>query len=79
MRIARWTRQHTVGEGFVIDDRVVPFGDGATVADMLAAGLDAERHLHFQARLARNTQFHQGLAVAVSAIQGAIVVRCIEV
>ena len=41
MRIARWTRQHTVGEGFVIDDRVVPFGDGATVADMLAAGLDA--------------------------------------
>lgn len=41
MRIARWTHQHTVGEGFVIDDRVVPFGDGATVADMLAAGLDA--------------------------------------
>jgi 2-keto-4-pentenoate hydratase/2-oxohepta-3-ene-1,7-dioic acid hydratase in catechol pathway len=41
MRIARWTHQHTVGEGFVIDDRVVPFADGATVADLLAAGLDA--------------------------------------
>ena len=41
MRIARWTHQHTVGEGFVIDDRVVAFGDGATVADVLAAGLDA--------------------------------------
>ena len=29
------------GEGFVIDDRVVPFADGLTVADVLARGLDA--------------------------------------
>ena len=39
MRIARWNHQGTTEEGFVIDDRVVPFADGATVADVLRAGL----------------------------------------
>ncbi|MGO2111531.1 MAG: fumarylacetoacetate hydrolase family protein [Pseudoclavibacter sp.] len=33
-------------EGFVIDGAVVPFPDGATVADVLAAGLDGARDLH---------------------------------
>ncbi|WP_109210336.1 MULTISPECIES: fumarylacetoacetate hydrolase family protein [Microbacterium] len=48
MRIARWTAGASVGsavpepvEGFVVDDRVVPFRDGQTVADILAGGLDA--------------------------------------
>ncbi|KRE25767.1 fumarylacetoacetate hydrolase family protein [Agromyces sp. Soil535] len=39
MRIARWTHQGTVAEGFVIGDGVVPFPRGLTVADALAAGL----------------------------------------
>ena len=59
MRIARW--QSTVAgrespvverveasidrEGFVIDDRVVPFPDGLTVAEVLARGLDAAHAL----------------------------------
>lgn len=43
MRIARWSHETTVGEGFVIDDRVVAFPDGSTVADILAGGLDAAR------------------------------------
>ena len=41
MRIARWTKNGEVGEGFVIDERVVSFPDGQTVADILAGGLDA--------------------------------------
>lgn len=41
MRIARWSHENTVGEGFVIDDRVVAFPEGATVADILAGGRDA--------------------------------------
>ncbi|MFK4835792.1 fumarylacetoacetate hydrolase family protein, partial [Microbacterium sp. ZW T2_14] len=41
MRIARWSHENTVGEGFVIDDRVVAFPDGSTVADILAGGRDA--------------------------------------
>ncbi|MCR2800933.1 fumarylacetoacetate hydrolase family protein [Microbacterium sp. zg-Y818] len=40
MRIARWTHEETVGEGFVVDDRVVPFPDGLTVAHALARGID---------------------------------------
>jgi 2-keto-4-pentenoate hydratase/2-oxohepta-3-ene-1,7-dioic acid hydratase in catechol pathway len=39
MRIARWTHDHVVGEGFVIGDAVVPFPRGLTVADVVAAGL----------------------------------------
>jgi 2-keto-4-pentenoate hydratase/2-oxohepta-3-ene-1,7-dioic acid hydratase in catechol pathway len=39
MRIARWTQQGMVGEGFVIGDGVVPFPRGLKVADVLAAGL----------------------------------------
>ena len=38
-------RRRAIGEGFVIDDRVVPFPDGLTVADVLAAGLDAAHEL----------------------------------
>jgi len=41
MRIARWTHDGGVGEGFVIGDGVVPFPRGLTVADVLAAGLAA--------------------------------------
>lgn len=44
MKIARWTTgAGTIGEGFVIDDQVVPFGQGRTVADILAGGLSAAR------------------------------------
>jgi 2-keto-4-pentenoate hydratase/2-oxohepta-3-ene-1,7-dioic acid hydratase in catechol pathway len=43
MRIARWSHETTVGEGFVVDDRVVAFPDGLTVADILAGGVDAAR------------------------------------
>jgi 2-keto-4-pentenoate hydratase/2-oxohepta-3-ene-1,7-dioic acid hydratase in catechol pathway len=49
MRIARWAEPHgAVGEGFIIDDRVVPFPGGLTVADVLAQGLDAARELRAQ-------------------------------
>ncbi|MDF2575049.1 MAG: hydroxylase, partial [Agromyces sp.] len=41
MRIARWSHDGTVGEGFVVDDRVVAFRDGLTVAEILAGGADA--------------------------------------
>ena len=41
MRIARWTDGAGIGEGFVVGDRVVPFSDGQTVADILAGGVDA--------------------------------------
>jgi 2-keto-4-pentenoate hydratase/2-oxohepta-3-ene-1,7-dioic acid hydratase in catechol pathway len=41
VRIARWRGVYGVGEGFVVDERVVPFADGLTVADVLARGLDA--------------------------------------
>ncbi|BDV31958.1 fumarylacetoacetate hydrolase family protein [Microbacterium terricola] len=35
MRIARWVG----GEGFIVDDHVVPFADGLTVAELLSIGL----------------------------------------
>ena len=41
MRIARWRDGADICEGFVVTDRVVPFPDGLTVADVLAAGLAA--------------------------------------
>ncbi|WP_105034574.1 fumarylacetoacetate hydrolase family protein [Cryobacterium aureum] len=40
MRIARWRNGATTGEGFVVEDRVVPFPDGLTVAGMLSRGRD---------------------------------------
>ncbi|HKP07803.1 MAG TPA: fumarylacetoacetate hydrolase family protein [Microbacterium sp.] len=41
MRLARWRdADGVVGEGFLIDDRAVPFPDGLTVADVLAGGLE---------------------------------------
>ena len=46
MRIARWTHGDTRGEGFVVDDAVVPFPDGATVREVLTAGLPAATELH---------------------------------
>ncbi|HET6301991.1 fumarylacetoacetate hydrolase family protein [Microbacterium sp.] len=49
MRIARWTDPSSggaVAEGFIIDDRVVPFPDGLTVADALARGLAETTALH---------------------------------
>jgi 2-keto-4-pentenoate hydratase/2-oxohepta-3-ene-1,7-dioic acid hydratase in catechol pathway len=45
MRIARWRDGADTGEGFVIDDRVVPFPDSLTVAEVLAQGLDAAHAL----------------------------------
>ena len=45
MRIARWRNGAETGEGFVVDDRVVPFPDGLTVAEVLAQGLDAAHNL----------------------------------
>jgi 2-keto-4-pentenoate hydratase/2-oxohepta-3-ene-1,7-dioic acid hydratase in catechol pathway len=41
MRIARWLAGGAIEEGFVVDDQVVPFPGGLTVADVLAEGLDA--------------------------------------
>ncbi|WP_158866944.1 fumarylacetoacetate hydrolase family protein [Leifsonia sp. AG29] len=49
MRLARWTHDGATREGFVIDDRVVPFPDGVTTASVLAGGLDAARVLHERA------------------------------
>lgn len=49
MRIARWTSAGTIGEGFVVGDRVVPFPDGLTVADVLARGLAEARALYDRA------------------------------
>ena len=46
MKIARWTQDGVIGEGFVIAGRVVPFPDGLSVADILSAGLDAARDAH---------------------------------
>jgi 2-keto-4-pentenoate hydratase/2-oxohepta-3-ene-1,7-dioic acid hydratase in catechol pathway len=46
MRIARWLAGGERGEGFVIDDEVVPFPDGVTVADVLARGLDTAHELY---------------------------------
>jgi 2-keto-4-pentenoate hydratase/2-oxohepta-3-ene-1,7-dioic acid hydratase in catechol pathway len=39
VRIARWTHEGLVGEGFVVGADAVPFPRGLTVADVLAAGL----------------------------------------
>jgi 2-keto-4-pentenoate hydratase/2-oxohepta-3-ene-1,7-dioic acid hydratase in catechol pathway len=42
VKIARWEGgAGVIGEGFVVDDRVIAFPDGQTVADILAAGSDA--------------------------------------
>ncbi|MDF2492744.1 MAG: hydroxylase, partial [Microbacterium sp.] len=49
MKIARWTHEGTVGEGFVVEGRVVPFPDGGSVASTLAAGLVAARDAHARA------------------------------
>lgn len=38
MRIARWRGGSSIGEGFVVDNRVVPFPDSITVADVLRGG-----------------------------------------
>ena len=46
MRIARWSADGTVAEGFAIGDRVVAFPDSLTVNDVLARGL-TEAHALF--------------------------------
>lgn len=48
MKIARWSGPDGPGEGFVITDRVVPFPDDITVADVLLRGLTATRALYEQ-------------------------------
>jgi len=46
VRLARWVgASGTVGEGFVVGDRVVPFPGGATVATVLEGGLGSARSL----------------------------------
>jgi 2-keto-4-pentenoate hydratase/2-oxohepta-3-ene-1,7-dioic acid hydratase in catechol pathway len=50
MRIARWLTEGAIAEGFVIDDRVVPFPDGLTVADALERGLAQTGTLFEQVR-----------------------------
>lgn len=46
MRLARWVgASGTVGEGFVVGDRVVPFPGGETVATVLEGGLGPARAL----------------------------------
>lgn len=46
MRIARWADGADVGEGFVVNDFVVPFPDGLRVAEVLAQGLPAASALY---------------------------------
>lgn len=47
MRIARWEASDgAIGEGFVIDERVVPFPEGLTVNDVLRRGLSATHDLY---------------------------------
>jgi len=43
MRLARWRSGDDVQEGFVIEDRVVPFSGGLTMAAVLQGGLQAAR------------------------------------
>lgn len=45
MKITRWDHAGTIGEGFVVDDRVVPFPDGHTVASVLPGGLELAHRL----------------------------------
>ena len=45
MRIARWRGNYGIGEGFVVDDRVVPFADGLTVADVRPIRDEVERRV----------------------------------
>ncbi|MFS0732379.1 fumarylacetoacetate hydrolase family protein [Microbacterium sp. 1P10UB] len=54
MRIGRWNGPDGVGEGIILDDRVIAFPDGATVADVLARGLDETL------RLGRGVEPEQG-------------------
>ncbi|MEV8240510.1 fumarylacetoacetate hydrolase family protein [Microbacterium testaceum] len=46
MRIARWADGADVGEGFIVNDFVVPFPDGLRVAEVLAQGLSAASALY---------------------------------
>lgn len=45
MKLARWIDGADLGEGFVIDDRVVPFPSGLRVSQVLAQGLPAAHRL----------------------------------
>ncbi|GAA3922759.1 fumarylacetoacetate hydrolase family protein [Microbacterium invictum] len=55
MRIARWIDATGIGEGFVIDDRVVAFPDSLTVTEVLARGLDAAHDAFARVRTAEGT------------------------
>ncbi|GAA1981517.1 fumarylacetoacetate hydrolase family protein [Microbacterium pumilum] len=56
MKIARWDdATGAIGEGFIIDDCVVPFPDGLTVADVLEGGLDAAHDAFGRARETEGT------------------------
>ena len=45
MRIGRWSARGVVSEGFVIGERVVPFPEALTVADVLRRGLAEAKEL----------------------------------
>ncbi|WP_296667392.1 fumarylacetoacetate hydrolase family protein, partial [Demequina sp.] len=45
MRIGRWIAGGAVHDGVIRDDAAVPFADGHTVADALAAGLESLSHI----------------------------------
>lgn len=56
MKLARWTDPDgTLSEGFVIDDSVVPFPDGMTVASVLEQGLGGARKLFDRVQSAPRT------------------------
>ncbi|AZS37461.1 Ureidoglycolate lyase [Microbacterium lemovicicum] len=55
MRIGRWNGPDGIGEGIILDDRVIAFPDGVTVADVLARGLDEAL------RLGRAVEAEQGV------------------
>nr|WP_315266124.1 fumarylacetoacetate hydrolase family protein [Microbacterium lemovicicum] len=56
MRIGRWNGPDGIGEGIILDDRVIAFPDGVTVADALARGLDETL------RLGRAVEAEQGVS-----------------
>jgi 2-keto-4-pentenoate hydratase/2-oxohepta-3-ene-1,7-dioic acid hydratase in catechol pathway len=62
MRIARWRYEGRVSEGFVVEDEVVPFAEGLSVADVLRAGLDAVDEAFRLASLARRPEDRTPLA-----------------
>lgn len=64
MKIARWRAAGALGEGFVIDGRVVDFPDGMTVAAVLSRGLAATRSAYEQVQDAIGTPLSEVTLIA---------------